>query len=52
MNMEPEVDYNNPFATDKIWKLEHFSLEVDHPSDPLPLEHGLIPGKYIAIDRI
>lgn len=45
--MESDVDYNNPFATDKIWKLQRFSLDLDHPSEPLSLEDGL-PGEYIA----
>lgn len=45
--METDVDYNNPFATDKIWKLQRFSLDLDHPSESLVLEDGL-PGEYNA----
>jgi hypothetical protein len=46
--MESEVDNNNPFATDKLWKLQYFNLDVAHPSEPLPWENDL-PGEQLIV---
>ena len=50
--MESEVDNNNPFATDKLWKLQYFSLDVHHPSEPLPWDDDFPGGHLVAIDDI
>ncbi|KAK2764317.1 hypothetical protein FQN54_009009 [Arachnomyces sp. PD_36] len=39
--MESEVDFNNLYATDELWKLQRFSLDIEHPSEPLAWDDDL-----------